>query len=240
MTVSHSPPRASLADAIRAADLAGVRALLASGVAPTAEPAEGGASAVLLALYYGQEQIARLLLDAGAPLDVFAAAALGDTARLGALLDQDPALRDARSPDGWTPLHLAAHFGRQETATLLLARGADPCCRSHNLMRNTPLHAALAGRQPALAALLLARGAEADARQRGGWTALHQAAHLGDAALVALLLGCGADPRAASDDGRTPAALAEAAGHARAAELLRRSVPRTEPSRSEAARARRL
>jgi ankyrin repeat protein len=43
---------------------------------------------------------------------------------------------------------------------------------------------------------------------------LHTAAQLGDADLIELLLSHGADPRAKSDDGKTPADLAAAQGHA--------------------------
>jgi ankyrin repeat protein len=51
--------------------------------------------------------------------------------------------------------------------------------------------------------MLLARGAQVNARQQGGWTPLHPAAHNGDGELARLLLNNSADPNLASDDGKT-------------------------------------
>jgi ankyrin repeat protein len=201
-----------LFEAIRAGDAATARAMLATRPVLANAPDESGIPPLLMATYYGRDEIAVMLLGAGAAVDVFAAAARGLTERLALLLDAGPGLANALSADGWTPLHLAAHFGQPAAAELLVARGANVRARSRNLMANTPLHAALAGRRRDLAELLLSWGADVNASQRGGWTALHQAVDHADAELVALLLRHGADPSRASDDGRTPLALARADG----------------------------
>jgi ankyrin repeat protein len=60
-----------------------------------------------------------------------------------------------------------------------------------------------------------------NAVQRDSYTPLHAAAQSGDERLATLFLDAGARPAAALDDGRTPADLAAAAGHAELAERLR-------------------
>ena len=60
--------------------------------------------------------------------------------------------------------------------------------------------------------LLLEAGADPDAVQRGGWTPLHSAAHIGDARTVELLLARGADPAALDDEGRSVADMAAESG----------------------------
>lgn len=150
----------------------------------------------------------------------FTAAKYGRTEALAAALDADADLLGRAGPDGWTALHLAAHFGHAGAVRLLLERGADVHARSANAMRNTPLHAALAGaRDAATVAALLAHGADVNAVAASGVTPLHLAASRGDLALIDRLLALGATTTA-MDDGQTPAALAEARGHPDAAARL--------------------
>ena len=77
-----------------------------------------------------------------------------------------------------------------------------------------------AGRAESVARLLGA-GAAVDVQTAEGFRALHMAAELGRADLVTLLIGAGASPSAAARGGQTPAALAEAKGHAALAASLR-------------------
>ncbi|MES2465338.1 MAG: sigma-70 family RNA polymerase sigma factor [Armatimonadota bacterium] len=74
------------------------------------------------ATFHRNQQIAAVALQHGATLDVFAAAAMGDTRTVRRLLKNDPALVQARGPQGETPLHNA---GNVETAQILLQHGAD-------------------------------------------------------------------------------------------------------------------
>ena len=121
----------------------------------------------LAAVYRGHPGVADLLLRHGAELDPFTAAALGRTDQLKVMLDRGEAALQERSPDGWTPLHLAAFFGHRETAAMLIDRGADMAARSDNEIANTPLHAALAGGRGAVAELLVERGADVNAVANG-------------------------------------------------------------------------
>jgi ankyrin repeat protein len=172
-------------------------------------------------VYRGDEARVDELLAAGPELDVFEASALGRTERVGELLDADPGLVSAWTEDGFTPLHLAAFFRRPDTARLLVDRGAlvDVVARNDRL-RVTPLQSAAAAREEETAALLLERGADPNARQLGGFTALHAAAQNGDGPLAELLLAHGADPALGADDGRTAADFARDGGHAALAERL--------------------
>jgi ankyrin repeat protein len=154
--------------------------------------------------------------------DITSAAAAGDNDEVAAILSMDNRLTRAVSKDGWTPLHLAAHFGHAAVVETLLANNADVRARSANEMHNQPLHAAAAGRQVEAARLLLDAGADPNATQAAGFVPLHSAAQNGDRALVELLLARGADANARTEDGRTALALAEAAGRSDVAELLRR------------------
>ncbi|MFN3325065.1 MAG: ankyrin repeat domain-containing protein [Bryobacteraceae bacterium] len=170
-------------------------------------------SELMAAIYRGDRELAQRLVDAGATVDLFAAAALGRADAITHLLDENPAGVSEYSPDGWTPLHLAAFFGQPEAVGVLLARGADVNARLRNQMANLALHAA--------AALLLEAGSEPDAVQSGGYAALHSAAQNGDLTTAGLLLAHGAQVGILSESGQTPAELAESKGHAAVAERLR-------------------
>jgi ankyrin repeat protein len=205
--------RGSVLDAIARGDGDALRDALARDPAGARVRGDGGQSALLFAVYHGRQDLVPLIAAHAAP-DVHDAAAIGDVARLEALLDADPAPLGAYSPDGWTPLHLAAFFADAPTVQALLARGADVGARSRNSTANMPLHAAIAGRRDAeVIRRLVEGGADVNARAGGGWTPLHLAASRGDVALIDYLLAQGAQPRATADDGRGIVEIAAAYGH---------------------------
>jgi hypothetical protein len=162
-----------------------------------------------------------LQLARGRELDVFEAAAVGDSGRLADLLAGDPPAARARTADGFTALHYAAFFSRNaDCARALLDAGAEPDAVADNDTDLRPINSAAGSGASEIVALLLERGADVDAAQRGGYTALHSAAHNGNEELARVLLAAGADPTRATDDGRTPADLAAEAGHAELARAL--------------------
>lgn len=181
-----------------------------------------GIPAVALATYYNEPDIADMLADRGAEIDIFAAAMLGRNDRLRDLLSADPALVRSFSEDGWTALHLAAFFGRTEAVRMLLEAGSDVAAVSRNDQANTPLHAALPGSHHDIVTALLDAGADVNARQSHSFTPLHEAALIGNPEIARLLLERGADPEMTTDDGKTALQLAEEKEHAEVAEVLRR------------------
>ena len=122
-----------------------------------------GLSPVLVALYDGRSDLVDTILDANPPLDVFDAAAVGRTRGMEELLEAEPALVTAWSADGFTALHLAAYFGQEDAARILLERGADPRMVSrHRELQVAPVQSAAAGGHDSIARLLLENGAQLD------------------------------------------------------------------------------
>jgi ankyrin repeat protein len=176
-------------------------------------------SDLLQAVYRGDDAARDGILATRAPASVFEAAAVGDTARLGELLD-DPG---AMAEDGFTPLHLAAYFRHPEAVRLLLDRGAPVNAVAGNPTRVQPLHSAAAGGDTECVRLLVTAGADVNARQHGGFVPLHATAQNGDEAATETLLAAGADPSIATEDGRTAADFARDAGHLVLVERLSRT-----------------
>lgn len=211
--------------AIKTRDEALLRALVDGDAGLLGLPSPMGVSPVLFAVYYGRADMARVLVELGAPLDVFEAAALGDEAALVRELDADPALVYGVSGDGFSPLGLAAFFGHAGVAEALLSRGADVNAVSRNAMGVQPLHSAVAGGHGGLARALVMAGADVNATQQGGFTPLMAAAQNGDAGLVLFLRQRGADADAITADGRRAADFAREEGHAVLADSLERPLP---------------
>jgi ankyrin repeat protein len=208
-----------LRQAVTSGDSGSVRQLLAA-YPQLAQRRPDAESLVLQAVYHGHREVAGLFLEAGYPLDVFEAAALGRLERVRELVAANPELPRGWSADGFTPLMLAAFFGQAPVVRFLLEWGADAAAVSRNTMRVMALHSAVAGRHVEAAEALLAHGAPVNARQDGGYTPLHQAAQYGQAPMIRLLLTYGADPSLTMNAGRTPADLARAQGHQEAVPLL--------------------
>jgi ankyrin repeat protein len=207
-------------DAIGAGDLERARALVADDPAVAKARDQQGVSAVTQAVYHGRADIVDTLLAAEPELDVFEASAAGRTERVRTLIEREPDLVSAFSPDGFTPLHLAAFFGHFEIARLLVAAGADPEAVARNPMRVQPLHSAAATGQLEIAKLLVDAGADVNESQERGFTPLHAAAQNGDVELTRLLLERGADPERATDDGRRAADFASRRGSAQVVAML--------------------
>lgn len=196
-------PMQEMLAALREKDEARVRALLGKHPGVANAPGPGGVSLLTMAIYARASQVVDALLEAGVEPTIHEAAALGDTAGVRALATRDRTLLASHAPDGMTALHLAAHFGRRETAVALLNLGADPAATMKNALANTPLHAAAAGGRDALVELLVQAGAPIDARDGFGNTPLMVAAANGLVASVKLLLARGADPSARNAEGKT-------------------------------------
>jgi ankyrin repeat protein len=151
----------SLFELIGAGDKDGIVEALADDPELAGERNADGLSPVLVALYNGKTDLVDPILDANPPLDVFDAAAVGRTRGLEELLEAEPHLARAWSADGFTALHLAAFFGQEDAARLLLDYGADPrVVSSHPEIQVAPVQSAAAGGHDSIVRLLLERGAQ--------------------------------------------------------------------------------
>jgi uncharacterized protein len=122
--------------------------------------AADGFTALHLAAFFGQLEVAAVLLEHGAAVDAQA----GNASHV-------------------RPLHSAAAGGHAAIAALLLERGADPGARQQGGF--VPLHAAAARGDDVTARLLLERGADRDARTDDGRRPIDlAAAHEGVRALL--------------------------------------------------------
>ena len=122
---------------------------------------------------------------------------------------------NAKETGGWTPLHFAAGYGRNEIVELLIAAGAD--VNAKNNRGGTPL--GNASKHPGTADLLRKHGGKT-----GDWLnadkSIHKAASAGHIEAVKQHLAAGADVNAKTDDGGTPLHYAADGGHMEVAELL--------------------
>jgi len=211
----------ALVAAIKGGDVDAVREMVRADPQLAAARDATGLPVVLLALFHQQREAAQALLDAEPELGVLEAAAVGRADRLRELLDADPEARHARTPEGFTPLGLAAFLGGPATVRVLLEHGADPDDDADNQFGVRPVNAAAAAHDRETMRLLLEAGADPNARQQGGFTPLHEAAHSDDVEMAELLLAHGADPALAADDGRDSARMAADDGSTRVSALFR-------------------
>jgi ankyrin repeat protein len=210
----------ALVAAITAGDVESVRALVREDPARASARDGNGLPVVLLALFHQQRAAADALLEAEPELGVLEAAATGRADRLQELLAADPAAIRQRTPEGFTPLGLAAFLGGPDVVRLLLEHGADADDDADNPFGVRPVHAAGAAHDHETMRLLLEAGADPNMRQGGGFVPLHEAAHSDDVEMARLLLAHGADASIAADDGRDSVRIAADDGSAGVASLL--------------------
>jgi uncharacterized protein len=199
-------------EAIQQGDAARVAAILDENPA-LLQTHDGPVTPILLAIYHGKNDVARLLVERGAPVSFGEACALGDLDRVNQLLAADPDALNRRSADGYPPLGLAIFFHHPDIARVLIERGADVNAHAENAQRVAPTHAAAAACDHATMRLLLERGADPNAQQQLDFTPMHGAASRGDVEMAKLLLEHGAERNPRASNGQTPADAARGHGH---------------------------
>jgi uncharacterized protein len=205
--------------AAQAGDARQVEELLAGDPALAGARGADGFSALTHAAYRGHSEVIEALLRAGAPLDLFEAATVGNLEAVRERLKTGSEL-GSFSPDGWTPLHLAAFFGHAALVVELLALGADHALVSRNGMAVTPLQSALARRQVECAGVLLDSGADVNGEPGMNWSPLHYCAANGMPDIAKRLLAMGADVHRRNVEGQTALELAELNGNGEVAGLI--------------------
>lgn len=214
--------------AVRSGDRSAVEAALSRNAKLAQSRDESGVSVICTAMYFGQQEIARRLVEARDDLDIFEACVAGEGDRVLELVSSAPELANAYSPDGFHPLGYTCFFGNPDIAEVLLKAGADIEAPARNSMQVRPLHSAVAHSDPEVALgltrRLLEAGASPNVVQQGGFTPLHEAALRGHTELVQELLRYRADRGARDQDGRTPREIALERGHNKVAALLEAAV----------------
>ena len=110
-------------------------------------------------------------------------------------------LEGIRCPCGSTPLHLAAMYGHQSIAQLLIENKADVNAGDCN--GSTPLHVATCQGMSALVVLLVKNGADINSRSLNGSTPLHSAAACFGKSVFYPLFDMGCDHLAVDNEGMT-------------------------------------
>ncbi|HTM39088.1 MAG TPA: ankyrin repeat domain-containing protein [Terriglobales bacterium] len=216
MASQHSEIVAS----VHSGEIEKIKALLQANPSLASAKDERGVSALMHAYYRGRRDIAEVILNSRTELDIFEAAASGRADTVSEILERDQTQAQAWSADGFTALHFAAFFNQPMVARELVRRGAEVATVSMNPMEVTPLHSAAAAHATEIVRMLVESEAPVNAKQHGGWTALHAAADNGDLEMIKILLQNGADRLAQNDDGKTPAQIAQLKGRDQALQLL--------------------
>jgi uncharacterized protein len=178
-----------------------------------------GETPVILGTYYNHPDVVRLLVEYGAkPLDsiistqirFIGAAGRGDLILLKRELSGGAKV-NSQSPDKKTALIEAVSYGHFRVVRELLALGANPNLKGHNLGGlTTPLHAAVF--QAEIMQLLLKAGAHVSSTETyKQQTPLHIAAQFNKPISVKILLDAGAKVMPKDADGKTPLDYAESA-----------------------------
>ncbi|GCC26477.1 hypothetical protein chiPu_0004894 [Chiloscyllium punctatum] len=212
-----------------------VRFLLEIG-ANQSTATEDGFTPLAVALQQGHNQVVAILLENDTKgkvrLPALHIAARKDDTKSAALLLQNDHNADVQSKmmvnrtteSGFTPLHIAAHYGNVNVATLLLNRGAAVDFTARNGI--TPLHVASKRGNTNMVKLLLDRGAQIDAKTRDGLTPLHCAARSGHDGAVEILLERGAPMLARTKNGLSPLHMAAQGDHVECVKhLLQHKAP---------------
>ncbi|XP_062581021.1 ankyrin-2-like isoform X7 [Saccostrea cucullata] len=209
-----------------------VKYLLSSG-ANQSLSTKDGFTPLAVALQQGHERVVSVLLEndtkGKVKLPALHVTARKDDVKSAALLLQNEqnnvdgqtktgGLVNDTTKSGFTPLHIAAHYGNTNVGSLLIQRGADVNFKAKNNI--TPLHVASRWGKPNMVTLLLDNKAIVDERTRDGLTPLHCAARSGHENVVDLLIERGAPKSAKTKNGLTPLHMAAQGDHVDCARLL--------------------
>ncbi|GJC88106.1 ankyrin repeat and KH domain-containing protein 1 [Colletotrichum liriopes] len=190
------------------------------------EMSTSGRVALEIACEKGNQEIARMLLEVGADVNLrghrgrtpLYGASMNGHLELVRLVLQHEGSLTIENISGLTPLNVASDSGHFEVVKLLLDKGADIAVTDDDGW--TPLNSASNNGHLEVVKLLLDKGADITVANKGGWTPLIAASDSGHFEVVKLLLDKGADITVANKDGWTPLNSASYSGHLEVVKLL--------------------
>ncbi len=200
--------REEFLDTIKKRDISRLKRFLEREPSLTTTKDRNGVSAILVAIYYGNKEAADLIAAKKPELDVFEAASLGHLDQVKSLITRNRSRVNSFTPDGLTPLALAAFLGHDEVVEFLLHQGADVNVTEHKLGFNALTGAVNEGHKKVIAQLLQ-HGANVNYRYESGSAAPILTATInGDVEIIKLLLAYGANVNTVGGDGKTPLKIA--------------------------------
>lgn len=189
---------------------------------------EDGFTALSVALQQGHDSVVKLLMEEDpktkVKLPVLHAVAKKDDLQAAHLLLQKEPLKDdmpavnETTKNGFTPLHIAAHYGSLQVGKLLLQNNADVNFKAKNCI--TPLHVACKWGKGDMVNLLLDYDADIESKTRDSLTPLHCACRSGHVAVVAILVNRGSPIHTKTKSGLTALHMATQGDHVDCAEFL--------------------
>jgi ankyrin repeat protein len=161
-----------------------------------------GYNALMLAAQYDHQDVARMLLDAGADTSL-----LTSTSGGGVVIDSN------NENNNWSNVMVAAWYGDQEIVSMFLDASMEHLNTPCDNKQMTPLHGAVSQHHCNTAAILIAAGANLNALDYNGQTPLHYAAKDGSYKCLMMLMNAGVNASIVDDMGNTAYTLAEAGDH---------------------------
>ncbi|KAJ8982139.1 hypothetical protein NQ317_011285 [Molorchus minor] len=209
-----------------------VRYLLANG-ANQSLSTEDGFTPLAVAMQQGHDKVVTVLLENDTRgkirLPALHIAAKKDDVKAAKLLLENDHNPDVTSKSGFTPLHIASHYGNQQIGNLLIQKGADVnYAAKHNITPSTwppngvkPIWwlSSRSGHEQVVD-MLLERGAPISSKTKNGLAPLHMAAQGDHVDAARILLYHRAPVDEVTVDYLTALHVAAHCGHVRVAKLL--------------------
>ncbi|KAK7476855.1 hypothetical protein BaRGS_00031937 [Batillaria attramentaria] len=203
-----------------------VKILLEYGASLEVGDWEKGRKPLHIACEHGNNDLVKILLDAGASVDaqdnngrtpLHVACRYNHVDVMKSLLATESDV-DAKDDSGFTPLHLACKHNFPDVTKCLIEAKSDVNAKGNN--GNTPLHVACVNKAIDSAEALLGANADIEARNEADNTPLHMACVSGSKEIVQMLLKHGADTQARNNTDDIPASVAKANYHPDIASML--------------------
>lgn len=202
--------------------LEAVKFLLLSGASQSLTT-EDGFTALSVALQQSHDDIANVLLGHGTSSklklpQIHIATKKNDARAVSLLLRRNIDNVNVTSKSGFTPLHIAAHYGNLDIGRLLIEKGAAVNCQAKNGI--CPLHVACKRGRSRMVSLLTENAADVNCPTKEGMTPIHVASANGGSKIIENLLEKGASVNTKTRSGFSALHLATWGDHVNSAKQL--------------------